>query len=284
MKTVRIVTDSSAHLTQDEIEKYGITVVPMRLRVGRRTFKEGLDINTESYMRRLTGIKTLPASLAPTLQDFIDTYHSLSKETDNILSIHVSGKLSDTYRLARTAAAALRGSTQLTIIDSETLSRGLGMIVKCAAEAAEEGATLPEVSRLVRGVIPSIFFSFFIDDLTYPERDNLIRKSQALLGGMFGIRPLMEVRDGDLIVMEKVRTQADVIEKLYSFISEFAYVKEIALLQHQNNADATLLLERLESSYPDLPIFTDSYGPSLAAHIGPSALGVIVREEAGLFP
>lgn len=283
MKKVRIVTDSSAHLTPDEIEKYQVEVVPMRIRIGRRTFKEGVDLPTDAYMRKLEAVKTLPRSQPPLLQDFVDVYHGLSKETDQIISLHISGKLSPTVQIARTAAATLRGYTRITVIDSETLSRGLGMVVKCAAETAASGAPISEVSRRVRGVIPSIFFSFFIDDLDYPQRDDLIRKSQAILGGMFGIHPLMEVREGDLIVMEKVRTQMDVIEKLYTFISEFAYLKEIALLQRQNTHDATLLLERLESSFPDLPIFTDTYHPTLATFIGPSALGVIVREEADHF-
>ena len=213
------------------------------------------------------------------MQDFIDTYYRLSQETDEILSIHISSKLTDTANVARMAAATLRGHTRITVIDSETLDRGLGMVVKCAAEAAMEGATYNEVSRLVRGIIPSIFLSFFVDDLSYLKRDGRIRDSQALLGTMLGIKPLVEIREGDLIVMEKVRDRIDMIEKLYNFISEFAYLKEIALLQNNNQQDATQLLEQLEATYPDVPIFTDRYGPTLASFIGPSAVGVVVRED-----
>ncbi len=279
MKTVRIVTDSSAQLTRSEIEQLGIEVAPMRVRIGRRVYTEGSELTTENYARKLAGIKTLPASLPPKLQDFIDIYHRLSKETDYILSIHLSSKLSPTYETARAAAAALRGHAQITVIDSETISRGLGMIVKRAAEAAAAGATFNETARLVRGIIPTTFFSFFIDDLAYPERDGRIRHSQAILGAMFAIKPLMEIREGDLIVMEKVRTHLDVVEKLFTFISEFAYLKEIALLHNNNTHNATVLLERLETTYPDLPVFTDTYGPTLATFIGPSGLGVIVRES-----
>ena len=280
MKPIRIVTDSSAHLTRAEIEQFRIEIVPMRLRIGRRTYSEGNEVSTENYLRRLSGIKSLPASQPPRLQDFVDVYHRLSKETDQILSLHLSGKLSETYQVARTAAAARRGHTQIAVIDSETISRGQGMVVLCAAEAAAQGANLAEVSRLVRGIIPSVFFSFFVEDLTYPERDIRIRKSQSTLGSMFRIKPLMEIREGDLVVMEKVRTHFDVIEKLFTFINEFAYLEEIALLHNNNTQDATLLLERLEVAYPDLPIFTDTYGPTLATFIGATALGVVVRENA----
>ncbi len=279
MNNIRIVTDSSAHLTLQERESLGIQVVPLRIRLGRKVYKEGVDLTTDDYFDKLQPVKSLPSLQAPMLQDFIDTYYDLGKETDQILSIHVSAQLSDTLNVARTAASTLRGHTRITVIDSETISRGLGMIVICAAELAAEGASYNEVSRLVRGVIPSIFLSFFVNDLSYPERDGGIRESQAILGTMLGIKPLMEVREGGLIVMEKVRSQFDVIEKLFTFISEFAYLKEIALLQDDNYQDASLLLERLETTYPNLPIFTDTYEPTLASYIGPKALGVIVRED-----
>lgn len=283
MKPIRIITDSSAHLTRDEIERLRIEVIPMRLRIGRRVYAEGVEVSTEGYIRKLAGIKTLPASQPPKVQDFIDAYHRLSKETDQILSIHASSKMSETYETARTAAAALRGHAQVTVIDSETISRGLGMVVTSAAEAAVRGASAHETARLVRGIIPTIFFSFFIEDLAYPERDSRIRHSQSVLGSMFHIKPLMEVREGNLVVMEKVRTHQDVVEKLFTFISEFAYLEEIALLHNNNTNDATALLERLETAYPDLPIFTDTYGPTLATFIGPAGLGVIVRERSHAF-
>ncbi len=283
MKPLRIVTDSSAQLTREEIQQFQIEVVPMRIRLGRRVYVEGVDITTETYLRRLHTIKTLPSSQPPLLRDFLDVYYRLGKETDQILSIHLSSKLSPVCELARTAAAALRAHAQIVVIDSETISRGLGMMVRCAAETAARGASLTETARLVRGLIGATFFSFFVDDLAYLERDGRIRPSQAFLGSLFGIKPLLEIREGNLVVMEKVRTQLDMVEKLFNFISEFAYLKEIALLQNNNTQVATALLERLEAAYPHLPIFTDMYGPTLATFIGPSALGVIVREEVRLY-
>lgn len=279
MSNIRIVTDSSAHLTRQEIETYGIEVVPLRLRMGRKSYREGVDLDTHEYFQKLESLKTLPTSQEPLLQDFVDTYHKLSRGSDQILSIHISSRLNGACQVARTAAATLRGRTQITVIDSETISRGLGMIVLSAAKAAADGADIQEVSRLVRGIVPSIFLSFFVTDLAYPERDDRIRHSQAILGSMLGIKPMMEIREGGLVVMEKVLTSFDMIEKLFNYISEFAYLKEIALLQHQNTRDATALLEQLETAYPDLPIFTDTYEPTLATYVGPRALGVIVREE-----
>lgn len=279
MNSIRIVTDSSAHITTQEQKELGIEIVPLRIRLGRKTYKDGVDLKPDEYFRKIEQVKTLPELRSPLLQDFIDTYYRLSRTADYILSIHTSSVLSDAYQLAHTAAATLRGRTRIIVVDSETLGRGLGMIVKQAALANAAGASFDEITQLVRGIIPYIYFNFFIDDLSYPERDHRIRKSQAILGTMFGIKPLLEIREGDLIVMEKVRTAEDAVEKLFTFISEFAYLKEIALLQSNNAANATTLLERLEADYPDLPVFTDTYSPVLASLIGPSALGVFVRED-----
>jgi fatty acid-binding protein DegV len=95
---------------------------------------------------------------------------------------------------------------------------------------------------------------------------------------MLGIRAMVETREGDLLVMDKARDALGAVEKLYEYISEFAYLEEIALLQHNNVQESTALLERLRDMFPDIAIFTDVYDATLATFIGPNALGVIVRE------
>ncbi len=278
MNNVRIVTDSSAHLTPEEIEKYGITIVPLRVRMGRKVFRELTELSYEEYFRRLETVKTLPQTESPQLQDLLDLYYHLSQETDHIISIHTSRKLNPVVDVARNAASMLRTHTRITVIDSETISRGLGMIVLTAARMASEGASAQEIGREIRGMIPAVFLAFLTSDLNYLERDGRLRKSQAFLGTMLGIRAMVETREGDLLVMDKARDALGSVEKLYGYISEFAYLEEIALLQHNNVQESTALLERLKDMFPDITIFTDVYDATLATFIGPNALGVIVRE------
>jgi len=278
MNNVRIVTDSSAHLTSEEIEQYGITIVPLRVRMGRKVFRELTELTYEEYFRRLEGVRTLPQTESPQLQDLLDLYYNLSQETDHIISIHTSRKLNPVVDVARNAASMLRTHTRITVIDSETISRGLGMIVLKAAQMANEGASAQEIGREIRGMIPAVFLAFLTSDLHYLERDGRLRKSQAFLGAMLGIRAMVETREGDLLVMDKARDALGTVEKLYDYISEFAYLEEIALLQHNNVQESTALLERLKDMFPDITIFTDVYDATLATFIGPNALGVIVRE------
>jgi len=278
MSNIRIVTDSSAHLTPEEIEQYGITIIPLRVRMGRKVYKELADLSYEEYFRRLQSVKTLPSSEPPLLQEVIDLYYELSKETDHIISIHASRKLNKVVDVAHTAASTLRSHTRITVIDSETLSRGLGMIVLRAAAMAQAGESAQAIGREIRGMIPAIFLAFLTSDLHYLERDGRLRKSQAFLGSMLGIRALVETRDGDLLVMDKARDAVDAVEKLFEYISEFAYLEELALLQHNNVQIATALMERLREKFPHVPIFTDVPDATLATFLGSNVLGVIVRE------
>ncbi len=278
MSNVRIVTDSSAHLTPEELEQYNISIIPLRVRMGRKVFKEFTELPYEEYFRRLQTVKTLPTSEPPLLQEMIDLYYNLSKETDHIISIHTSRKLNPVVDIAHTAASTLRSHTRITVIDSETLSRGLGMIVLQAAEMAQAGASAQEIGREIRGMIPAIFLAFLTTDLHYLERDGRLRKSQAFLGSMLGIRALVETRDGDLLVMDKARDSLDAVEKLFEYISEFAYLEELALLQHNNVQIATALMERLREKFPQIPIFTDVPDATLSTFLGSNVLGVIVRE------
>ncbi|HID35336.1 MAG TPA: DegV family protein [Anaerolineae bacterium] len=278
MSTIRIVTDSSAHLTPEEIEQYGITIIPLRVRMGRKLYKEVTELSYEEYFRRLQSMKTLPTSESPQLQEFIDLYYELSQKTDHIISIHTSRKLNKVVDVAHAAASTLRSHTRITVIDSETLSRGLGMIVLRAAEMAQAGESAQTIGREIRGMIPAIFLAFLTSDLHYLEGEGRLRKSQAFLGAILGIRALVETRDGDLLVMDKARDSLDAVEKLYEYISEFAYLEEMALLQHNNVQIATALMERLREKFPHVPIFTDVPDATLSTFLGSNVLGVIVRE------
>jgi DegV family protein with EDD domain len=164
-------------------------------------------------------------------------------------------------------------------MDSLSISLGLGMLVQAAAEAAADGADLDDVVQLVRGMVPHVYMVFLVDAFQYLERDQRVRPSQAVLGSMLGIRPLLTLEDGKLIPMEKVRTRGLGVEKLLGFIYEFTDVEELAIVQSSFTEDTALLLEGLELLYPDwdVPVFT--YGPSLAARLGLNALGVAIRER-----
>jgi DegV family protein with EDD domain len=152
------------------------------------------------------------------------------------------------------------------------------MLVTAAAQAAESGANVDEVVRLVRGMIPRIYIAFFSDTLEYLERGGRIRKAQAILGGMLNIKPLLILEDGDIVALEKVRTRAKAVEKLVEFIIEFTHIERMVILHSTTPDDVNLLIEQLNLALPNLEMRVELYGPSLGTHLGPGALGVVVYE------
>jgi DegV family protein with EDD domain len=283
MGKVKVVTDSTAHfLDPTTITRYGISVVPLHIQIGNEHFYDGVDLDTEEFLARAGASPTPPVAASPTPEEFARVYTELGRQTDRILSIHISSKLSRTYRNARLATDTLLGRCKIQVVDSMTTSLGLGILAEAAAQAGEEDQSLDDIVRVVRGMIPRIYVVFFVETLDYLERGGRLSKSQAILGTMLGIKPFLTIEEGDIVPMEKVRTRDKAVEKLVEFVAEFSAADTVAIV-HSNvppNEDARLLLERLAVEFPGrhFPLLT--YGPALACHIGPNSLGVIVYEAS----
>lgn len=281
MAYVKVVTDSTAHLDPDVIAQLNITVLPMQIHLGVETFTDGPDLDKEMFARLMAHSPVPPRSVPPSVDVFERTYLELNRTTDHILSLHVSASLSDACATARQAADRLLGRCRIAVIDSQTASVGLGILVKAAAEAAAEGRSLDEIERLIRGMIQRIYVVFFVETLDYLEREGRIRPAQALLGDMLNIKPFLTMDEGELIPMEKVRSRDKAVDKLFEFVSEFSDIEQIAVLQSspRSTEETKLLLERLGVLFPGLEVPIVVYGPTLASHLGQGALGVIVFEK-----
>lgn len=281
MARIRIVTDSAVQFADPAwAERLGVVVVPHTIQFGNQTFREGIDITPEEFFRRVALGDPKPVALPPTVEDFTRVYTQLARTSDHILSIHTSGKLSRAYRHAKMAADALLGRTQVRVVDSMTISRGLGILVEAAMHAVEAGRALDEIVRLVRGMISSIYMVFVVEDLAYLERNGRMGPAQAILGTMLGIKPFLTIEEGDLIPMEKVRSRDKAVEKLLEFITEFADIAELTILQSARHPteDTRMLLDRLTEEYPNQEFSVRMYGPTLGCFIGPNSLGVLVYE------
>lgn len=287
MGRAKVVTDSTAHLEAGVAKRLGITVVPLTVRLEEETFREGVDITAEEFFQKLDRSSAMPVALPPSVEDFQAVYTKLSKTTDQIISIHISSKLSQTCNRASVASQALLGRCEITVIDSLTTSLGLGILATAAAQGATKGQPLDEIELLIRGMIPHIYIVFLAETLEYLERGGRIGQAQALLGTMLNIKPFLAIEDGEIIPLEKVRTREKAVDKLFEFVAEFSQIEQIAIMQSTPEPieETKLLIERLEIAFPKIehPILV--YGPVLACHIGPNGLGVIVCEglnEEGL--
>jgi DegV family protein with EDD domain len=279
---VRIVTDSNVFLPDpDAIAKYNIEVVPLAIRSGQHVYQEGVNLSNETFHRKLAQDSKALTVDAPSVGDMMALFRRLGETTDKIVCIHVSGALNDIADVARRAATSFLGRQRIVVLDTATTSAGLGLIVEAAAQAAAAGAPLGEIVRIVRGMIPHMYALFFSDTLEYLETWGRLGLAQTLLGTMLDLKPLSTMEDGDLLPIEKVRNYARAIDKLYDFIIEFSHIEQMYILQRDFETEAAQLLERLELVFPNREFPVIAYPPSLAVHIGPKAMGVIVYEGNG---
>ncbi|MCB0229814.1 MAG: DegV family protein, partial [Anaerolineae bacterium] len=220
----------------------------------------------------------MPTVSGPSLEEFIDLYGKLYKQTDQILSLHVSSHLSNAVETARMARRLFMGRCRIEVIDSFSTTVGLGYLAQAAAVAAQRGHDLDDCIRLIRGLVPHIYVFFLVKHLPYLEREGRISPAQSLLGTMLDIMPLLQIEEGEIIPLEKVRNGQQGVDKLVDYVSEFGQLQRATILQQGFPAETTALLERLEAVYPGQEFNVLSCNPSLAVRLGPEALGVVVLE------
>jgi DegV family protein with EDD domain len=278
---VRIVTDSSAHFPNpDIVARYDIQVLPLTVQLGAQTFREGTDIDPDTFFRLASHGSPSGTLIAPPVEAFADLYKRLNRETDQILSLHMSRHISQTWENARAASKTLLGRCEIMALDSMTLSVGLALLVETAAQAAEDGADLEEIVRMIRAMLPRVYSVFYVESLDYLRHNGLLSEAQSILGTMLDIKPFLTIEEGELIPMEKVRTQTQAIDKLVEFVAEFSILERLVILQSAPYpTDRTRQLQdRLAVEFPGRQFPIVMYGPSLATMIGPDGMGVVVQE------
>lgn len=284
MARVRIVTDSAARFEDARFpEDYGITVVPLPIHLGDQNFQDGVDISAEEMLQRMRHSRLRPHITAPPTSAFEQVFRELNKTTDQICVAVHSQYFTETFARAQAARMGLLGRCEIVVIDSMTASVGLGYLVQTIAEAGDEGADLEEIVRIARGTVPRLYCIFYVDSLDTIQRAGLIGQTQAMLGSMLEIKPILTIEDGKLITMEKARTHSQAIDKMIEFVAEFTHLEKLSILQNTLRiTDKTRMLQdrlALEFSRVQAPIML--YDPLIASLIGPDGMGMVVLEGAG---
>lgn len=281
MQRIHVVTDSTADLNPETARLLGISVIPLRVYFDQEEYEDRVTLGADAFFARLrTQPSTFPQTLPPGVTDFETAYRSLAQSTDAILSIHISARLSGTYANALQARdlCAMRDPCRIIVIDSQLASMGLGFIAMEAARAGQAGYSLEQVARLARGMLPQTHILFFVDTVEYLERGGRIGKLQALVSTLTNVKPLLRLDDGEIVLMEKVRTRAKALERLYEFVAEFPHVERLGIVHSTTANEASNLAKRLAGAVPADRVVITRYGPGLAAHLGPGAVGVVVYE------
>jgi len=279
--TVRVVTDSVADLPSQVVRELGITVIPLLVRFGERLYRDGIDLTADEFYNMLARSKTFPVTSVPSPAAFAEAYDKLAGETDEILAIIVSSRLSGTYEVALQSVGLMKRKCRVEVVDSRWATMALGFIVMKAARAANAGAKLDEVIELARKTIPRVDFHAAVDTLEYLRRGGRIGKAQAFLGSMLKINPIITLRDGVIEPAGRTRSRAKAIDRLYEFAKSYSYIEEMAVENTACPDDAEALVKRLSSIFPKERIYQSKMTPAIGTHTGPGLLLVAILGDKG---
>ena len=280
MSKVTIVTDSATTIEPLVAKQLDVTILPLIVRIDGQDYQDGADLDHEGLLLRMARDRIRPHIVGPTADDFRRVYTRLTRSTNQIISLHSSASLSPICQEAQKAADEFRGRCDIVVMNSETLSLGLDILIREATRLANASVTLNEILRQIRGLMRRIYIVLITDTLDYLEHSHLISPAQAILGTMLGIKPFLALEEGKIIPMEKVRSRDRALDKLAEFASEFSNIEQMAILQSTPypTEETKMLLERLALITPDRQFPIMLYGPLLASHIGPDAMGLVVYE------
>jgi DegV family protein with EDD domain len=255
-----------------------IEVVPLVAHVNDRAYRIGIDVSDDLLYESLGGWQRFRVS-SPSATQFEQIYRQWISEVDHIFSIHLGARLGNCMANAVAARARLPASTtRLEVIDSKSASIGTGSVAIAAARAAQEGATPEEISRLVHATIRHTHAVFFVDTMEYLEQSGRLTIAGSVLGSMQRIKPLMILDEGEIVPYERTRTRARALEGLFTFVEDFPRVQEVTVLYATTPEDVEKLLEKIAPVFPRDQVRCVRFGPAVAAHLGPGAMGVVVFE------
>lgn len=288
--SVVVVTDSTASLPPDLAAEHGVEVVPLHVVVGRRTHAEGVDIGSAEVADLLRQGKERVSTSRPAPGELVQRYRLLAARegVDHIVSVHLSSRISGTVEAAELAAAAVRSEVAVSVVDSGTLGMAMGYAVCAGADAATAGAGPKEVVRTVRQRAGDSAAWFYLDSLEYLRRGGRVGAATAVVGGALAIKPLLQVRNGQVEPWERVRTRGKALARLEAQAVQVARGhreagREVSVAVHHLGwaERAEEFTGRVREQLPDCRVDLVELGAVTAVHTGPGTLAVVVSPAPG---
>jgi DegV family protein with EDD domain len=274
-----IVTDSTSDLSAYLLEQHEIQVVPSILVLEGTEYKDGIGITREEFYNRLPSLQTQPTTAAPSIGDFLTPYQTLfDSGCDHILSIHAASKLTTIINAARQAAQEF--PAKVTCVDSGSLSLGLGFQVLAAAEEAEFG--LKSALEAIESTKKRLQVFAALDTMEYLKRSGRVPGLVANLGGLLSIKPMVELKDGEVKPIGAARTNKQTDERMLNLLLEMGEMERLAILHTNAEARARDLLNELmktvRMSVPRDILFVN-VTVVIGTHLGPNGIGFAVVKK-----
>jgi DegV family protein with EDD domain len=269
--------DTAGDLSEGWQEEFQIDLIPINIIHEGKTYLQGINLGYEEFYRLVESSSTLPTTSQPTPYQFVEFYRKIAKPGDTILSIHITEKLSGTMSSARKAAEELKNEFNIIPFDSASGTISMGMMAKEAREMDRDGKSLDEIIRRLEFIRMNTKLVFTLDTLKFASLSGRVKYLQASLASLLKVKPIIELKDGIIVMGEKVRSRAKSIDKLLEKMKQkFGQQRIKAAVIHARDREAGLeVLHRLISQNNCAEAVLSELTISLAAHFGPGTLGIV---------
>lgn len=271
---VKIVTDSAADLPAEEAAAHGIRVVPLTIRFGDDEYVDGVDLTPEAFYEKMAQLDVLPATAAPSPGAFEAAFREAGADGDPVVCINLSSALSATMQSAQTAAKAIGDELDVTVLDSRSITAGLGMQLIAAAELAEQGGSVADITALVEDLSSRTHVFGALDTLENLKKGGRIGGAQAMLGSILSIKPIIDISTGEVEEAAKQRTRKKSMTWLRDKVLETPGVERVAVC-HGCSPDVEELRALLLPHFSEDQLTTWTIGPVIGAHGGPRMVGLV---------
>ncbi|NMB28069.1 MAG: DegV family protein [Tissierellia bacterium] len=272
MSKIKIITDSTSYINKEYVEANHVSVIPLNYSFGDVGEKEGFPGEFNSFFKKLSSTKLFPTTSQPASGDFLNEFEkAFSEGYDEIIAILLSSKLSGTYNSSVLAKNMLEDE-RITIIDSEQAASNLRFLVQDALNMVKEGKTKKEIVNYIQSKKYNMSIYFTVDTLEYLRRGGRLTGLQSAIGSVLNIKPIIELKEGELKLLEKVRGKNKAIKGIVDKVP--GNVKRISICHVLNGEEAIRIKEKLKDKFPKASISIDELGPVIGCHLGPKGIGL----------
>jgi len=279
---IKIVVDSTCDLPAGSNEQHGITVIPINIQFGTETYLDGVTIDRAAFYRKIDELGILPTTSQPSAGQFEKLYRKLAEEgATDILSLHVTAKLSGTYQSADLAREMVADQVRVHPFDSACGSAGLGFMAVEAARLVEAGKQVAEILARLELVRTRMMILLTMKDLRFAQMSGRVGKLQGSLAALLNVKPIVLLESGLIDVTEKVRTRRRALERILEIMAERLGTSapvNLAVVHADVPEEGQEMLDRAKALFNCRETFLSTLTTSLVVHFGPGTLGLIAYQ------
>jgi DegV family protein with EDD domain len=273
---LHLVTDSTSDLLADGAKALGVTVVPLTVRFGEEQFRDGVDIDASTFYARLTTSSAMPTTSQPSPEQFAEVYRELLRnDGDEVISLHISSKLSGTMQSANLAAQEFAPG-RVHVVDSLSVSAGIQLLLRVAARARDEGADAAGIVQNLETLRSRVTVFVLLDTITYLAKGGRIGRAQAFIGGVLNVKPLLQIEHGEVEPVARVRSRQQGMGKLVELVRAAGPLHSVAMMHSTAPEAAAEVRGRLVTLLPEMDITLGQLGPVVGTYGGPGLVGVAI--------